>query len=178
MFQATVLGMALPYRSMRLVELGSIKSEQGVLLVEKEASLKTLGTVSFLALAHLLVIEIAASKQRHQACSSYTHLCTPCAHGQELRSGRELGSCARLSCSCQQGGSCGVESLKSVSRQPAGGGKFDKRCKEAKGGCERLLRAARALGSAAYDGHRAAVFHSCSMHEHQSRTAEGRRDHA
>ena len=68
-------------RQMQETCTGSIKYEQDVLLVEKEASLKALGTVSFLALAHLLVIEDARPGRWHQACSSYTSLCAPCAYG-------------------------------------------------------------------------------------------------
>ena len=43
----------------------------------------------------------------------------------------------------------GRSAWKSVSRRPAGGGNFDTKCEDAKGGCERLLRAARALNSPA-----------------------------
>ena len=59
----------MPYKSKRLCKAGGIKDEQGVLLVEKEASLKTFGTVSFLAPTHLLVIEVDSSQERNQFCS-------------------------------------------------------------------------------------------------------------
>ena len=56
MCEAITPEIALLCKIRKVFKAKRIKDEQGVLLIEKKASLKTFGTVSFLAVAHLLGI--------------------------------------------------------------------------------------------------------------------------